>query len=75
MDAETSDLIDNVFRCYRLAAACTDALVAQRLREVGADYYRRALARGADPEILPRPDAGRKPARGHPPGSGASSGK
>jgi hypothetical protein len=67
MDSETSDLIDNALRCYRLAAACTDRQIMQRLREIGAEYRRQALARGADPTFLPWPETLRDPGCADPP--------
>jgi hypothetical protein len=73
MDATIDLLIENALRCYRLAAQCTDPLLARQLREIGAEYSRQAVALGADPETLPGPEPYRNPAGDDSPTSGTPS--
>jgi len=40
-------------QCFRLARGCTDAELASRLRQLGYEFVREAIARGADPSSLP----------------------
>jgi hypothetical protein len=39
-----------------LARLCNDDTVAERLRELGHEFARRAVALGADPQLFPKLD-------------------
>lgn len=47
-------LTDQAQRCFRLARLCSDDAVAGRLRELGLEFARRAIALGADPRTFPK---------------------
>lgn len=49
-------LTEQAHKCFRLARLCSDDTVAERLRELGHEFARRAVALGADPRLFPRPD-------------------
>ncbi len=74
MDAKIDELIKDAQRCCRLAAYCTDRALAQRLLDLAREYCDRAVALGADPELLPGPETYRnltgddQPTSGAPPG-------
>lgn len=47
---------EQAHKCFRLARLCNDDAVAERLRELGAEFARRAIALGADPRLFPKLD-------------------
>jgi hypothetical protein len=49
-------LIEQARKCFRLAQLCNDDAIAERLRELGSEFARRAIALGADPRLFPKFD-------------------
>lgn len=49
-------LTEQAHKCFRLARLCSDDMVAERLRDLGREFARRAIALGADPRLFPRLD-------------------